>query len=148
MTQAPCAYPRAEFVAEPRPGWFVGRDQVRAAIGAPGAVIVNALSPEAHRGETPVDYGRPGRIAGSRNVYYQSLLDSGSGTFKPLPRLREAFAAIGATDAGEVTVYCGGGISATTDAFALHLLGHRNVRVYDGSLSEWARDPALPMETG
>jgi thiosulfate/3-mercaptopyruvate sulfurtransferase len=29
----------------------------------------------------------------------------------------------------------------------LTMLGHDNVKLYDASLSEWARDPALPMET-
>jgi adenylate cyclase len=30
---------------------------------------------------------------------------------------------------------------------ALVMLGHRDVRLYDGSLLEWAADPALPMES-
>jgi thiosulfate/3-mercaptopyruvate sulfurtransferase len=47
-----------------------------------------------------------------------------------------------------VITYCGGGIAASSDAFALALLGRENVAVYDASLSEWARDPALPMEQG
>jgi thiosulfate/3-mercaptopyruvate sulfurtransferase len=28
------------------------------------------------------------------------------------------------------------------------MLGHENVKLYDASLSEWATDPTLPMETG
>jgi 3-mercaptopyruvate sulfurtransferase SseA len=28
------------------------------------------------------------------------------------------------------------------------MLGHDDVKLYDASLSEWAVDPALPMETG
>ena len=43
--------------------------------------------------------------------------------------------------------YCGGGIAATSDAFVLTLLGHHDVAVYDGSLNEWAADPANPMVT-
>jgi thiosulfate/3-mercaptopyruvate sulfurtransferase len=46
-----------------------------------------------------------------------------------------------------VITYCGGGIAASSDAFALTLLGVTNIAVYDGSLLEWAADPALPMET-
>src|SRR5437870_1830515 len=42
----------------------------------------------------------------------------------------------------------GGGIAASSDAFVLVLLGHPGVALYDASLSEWAADPALPMETG
>jgi thiosulfate/3-mercaptopyruvate sulfurtransferase len=36
----------------------------------------------------------------------------------------------------------------SADAFALVMLGHPNVKLYDASMSEWATDPALPMETG
>jgi 3-mercaptopyruvate sulfurtransferase SseA len=28
------------------------------------------------------------------------------------------------------------------------MLGYDRVKVYDNSLTEWAADPALPMETG
>jgi len=49
---------------------------------------------------------------------------------------------------GEVICYCGGGIAATMDALVLDLLGHEQVAVYDASLSEWAADDSLPMETG
>ena len=44
--------------------------------------------------------------------------------------------------------YCGGGISATMDALALLLCGQANVAIYDGSMSEWVKDPALPLKLG
>jgi thiosulfate/3-mercaptopyruvate sulfurtransferase len=47
-----------------------------------------------------------------------------------------------------VITYCGGGIAASLDAFALHLVGRDDVAVYDGSLMEWTRDPSLPMAVG
>ena len=47
-----------------------------------------------------------------------------------------------------VVAYCGAGISATLDAFALTLLGAPDVAVYDGSMSEWVADPALPLDRG
>ena len=47
-----------------------------------------------------------------------------------------------------VICYCGGGISATCDAFALVRLGHEDVAVYDGSMNEWVRDPSLPIDEG
>jgi thiosulfate/3-mercaptopyruvate sulfurtransferase len=46
-----------------------------------------------------------------------------------------------------VITYCGGGIAASADALALVMLGHKDVVLYDASLSEWAMDPSLPMET-
>jgi thiosulfate/3-mercaptopyruvate sulfurtransferase len=47
-----------------------------------------------------------------------------------------------------LVTYCGGGIAATVDAFALLLLGRNSVSVYDASLTEWGNDPSLSMETG
>jgi hypothetical protein len=35
-----------------------------------------------------------------------------------------------------------------SDALLLTLLGARNVAVYDGSMTEWAADPGLPLEGG
>ena len=36
-------------------------------------------------------------------------------------------------------------IAATVDAFVVHMLGHRQVSVYDASLMEWGGNPELPM---
>ena len=47
-----------------------------------------------------------------------------------------------------MTTYCSHGFAATVVAFALSLLGQDDVAVYDGSLAEWAADPARPLETG
>jgi thiosulfate/3-mercaptopyruvate sulfurtransferase len=44
--------------------------------------------------------------------------------------------------------YDGSGVAAAKLAFILSLLGHDDVAVYDASLSEWAVDPALPMDRG
>ena len=40
------------------------------------------------------------------------------------------------------------GISATSDALTLTLLGESDVAVYDGSLQEWTNNPELPLEVG
>ncbi len=47
-----------------------------------------------------------------------------------------------------VVAYCGGGISATVDVFAFALAGRDDVKLYDGSLTEWTADPELPLEVG
>ena len=39
-------------------------------------------------------------------------------------------------------------MTAATLAFAAHLLGKQDVRLYDGSWSEWGADPATPKATG
>ena len=64
----------------------------------------------------------------------------------PLDQLKALFDETTSEDKPIVTS-CGGGIAATSDAFVLKaLLGHDNVAVYDGSLSEWLLDPNRPLE--
>lgn len=144
----PCVYPAAHFVARPRPELFVGKSAVLAGLGQRATCVLNALSDEQHRGTGGVAYGRPGRIAGSGNVPARELVDPTTHAYLAPEALRQRFAASGALDAGRVITYCGGGIAASSDAFVLTLLGHEHVSVYDASLSEWASDPSLPMETG
>ncbi len=143
----PRGYPPATFKAAPRPGLFVGRDEVLAGIGRPGTVIVNALGPQFHAGLTPSRYGRPGRVPGSVNVSAATLLDARSKGFTSLTDAQAKFQAAGVTPDKRVICYCGGGISATIDLFLLHQLGHDDLTLYDASMGEWAKDASLPIET-
>jgi thiosulfate/3-mercaptopyruvate sulfurtransferase len=141
-------YPPATFAARPRPGRFVDKDRVLAAGGDPAVAIVNALGPQFHQGVEPSRYGRPGHIPGSVNVPAASLVDPQAKTFIPLDDAAAKFAAAGVGKDRQVIAYCGGGISATVDLFVLHQLGFDALTLYDGSMGEWARDPALPIERG
>ena len=126
---------------------MVGKDSVKAAIGDTGVCTLNALLSAQHSGSGGNSYGRPGRIAGSVNVPAAHLLDPATNTFLPADELRRRMAEVGALDRPVIT-YCGGGIAASADALILTMLGHTDVRIYDASLSEWAKDESLPMETG
>lgn len=126
---------------------MVDKAQVLAAVGDATVCTLNALLPQQHTGSGGNSYGRPGRIAGSVNLPAAHLLDPATNMFLPADELRKRFASVGALDRPVIT-YCGGGIAASADALALVMLGHENVKLYDASLSEWAVDPALPMETG
>ena len=92
-------------------------------------------------------YGRPGRIPGSVNVPAASQLEPATLEIRAPEAVARAFAAAGADQADRIILYCGGGIAATLDAFLLHQLGFDNLAVYDNSMSEWATDESLPMET-
>jgi thiosulfate/3-mercaptopyruvate sulfurtransferase len=126
---------------------MVGKDEVKAAVGDAGVCTLNALMPAQHAGNGGNAYGRPGHIAGSVNLPAAHLLDPATNAFLPADELRQLLGAVGALDR-PVIAYCGGGIAASADALILTMLGHGNVKIYDASLSEWAKDDSLPMETG
>ena len=147
VTREVSSYPPAKLSVSPRPSLWADLSEMQRVAPEGRACTVNALSPEVYRGEKNV-YGRAGHIPGRHNVFYDSLLDPESGIFRPVAELGERFASTGALASPRVITYCGGGISATMDALALTLLGHANVAVYDGSMSEWVRHPELPLTLG
>lgn len=135
----------AVFVARYHPEMVADKHEVLAAIGKADTCTVNALRPEQHAGTGGTVYGRLGRIKGSINVPAVSVVDEDN-RFKPATELRRMLAEPLAKP--EVITYCGGGIAASSITMLLAMLGHENVKLYDASLSEWAPDPALPMESG
>ena len=109
---------------------------------------MNALTHELHTGEAGLGYARDGHIKGSVNVPSSQLLRPKSEMFAAEDDLRRHFGATGALNKSHVITYCGGGIAATLNAFALLLVGHPSVAVYDGGVDEWSREEGLPMELG
>ena len=146
ISAEPCSNPPATFTPTPRPGLFVGKDEVLGAIDDSRACIVCALGRRQYRGERR-EYGRRrGHIPGAFNVSAWQILDRRTQRYRPLDELRQLFAPI--LDAERIITYCGAGVAASSDAFALHLLGHPRVAIYDGGFIEWSADRRLPLELG
>jgi len=146
LSTAPCSYPPGQLTVNIRPGSFVGKTEVLAAIDDPETSLVNALGRDIFSGENP-RYGRPGRIPGSVNIPQTELVDPETLAFRPLSEIRAAFAVATENQAVRHITYCGGGIFATVNAFWLYQLGYETVSVYENSMSEWGPDPSLPIES-
>ena len=133
-----------DFVA--RPGGMAVLNAVDAAAMPARGVLVDARAAERFRGEVePVD-PVAGHIPGARNLPAQRSLGP-DGTFLPPATLREQFAAIGVRAGEAVGVYCGSGVVATQEIFAMALAGF-DAALYPGSWSEWITDPSRPIEVG
>jgi thiosulfate/3-mercaptopyruvate sulfurtransferase len=149
LAQGDETYPPAELLARPRPEMLADRREVERIVAGEGrACLINALSPEAFRGEGPGAYARPGRIPGSVNAHWENVIDPETGRFRAPAELARRLGSLGSPGSEPVIAYCGGGISATVDLFALALIGRDGARLYDGSLTEWSADASLPLETG
>jgi thiosulfate/3-mercaptopyruvate sulfurtransferase len=131
------------FVPKPRARAIDDRNEVLVALADPAVAVVNALSAEQHAGTGGLTYHRPGRIAGSRNLPAARLGDANLAPDAVTMLAAEA----GIAPGQRVVAYCGGGIAASSLVFNLMRAGWTDLAVYDGSLDEWGRDPALPMQT-
>lgn len=89
-----------------------------------------------------------GRIPGSFNVPFGGLIDDRTRTMQPADKLLERFQAGGIDLDRPVVASCGSGVTACVLALALHLVGHKQFSVYDGSWAEWGARPDTPVETG
>jgi thiosulfate/3-mercaptopyruvate sulfurtransferase len=147
VSDAPPDHPAGRLTPRARRDMWVDKDDMLAMIDAGSPVTINALSPAVYSGEKN-QYGRPGHLPGTHNVFYGDLIDADTGEFLPPEALRKLFEGSGALDGERVITYCGGGISATMDSLALMLCGQARVAVYDGSMSEWVKDESLPLKLG
>ncbi len=91
---------------------------------------------------------RPGHIPGSLNLPYTELLERESQTLRGVAELRAGFEAAGVDMRRPVVTTCGSGITAAILALGLHMAGHKDVALYDGSWSEWGLPGETPVNTG
>ena len=127
-----------------------GRDQVLSNLESGRELVLDARSGGRFEGREPEPRTglRGGRIPGSANLPFTELLNGETQTLLPTETLRARFAAAGVDPRRPVTATCGSGITAAVLALGLHLIGHRDVALYDGSWSEWGLPGDTPVETG
>jgi thiosulfate/3-mercaptopyruvate sulfurtransferase len=116
---------------------------------------VDTRSPEEYRGERVMplpnfDHGaqRTGRIPGAVHLYYKELLNSDD-TFQSPDLIASTVEDVGIDLDGEtdIVTYCRLSHRATLVWFALtRILGRPNVRIYDGSWTEWGSMVGMPIE--
>ncbi len=124
-------------------------DQMRANLKSKAEQVLDARSVGRFKGTEaePRPGVRSGHVPGSRNLPYSEIIDPETKTLLGAHQLAAKFAAAGIDVAKPVVTTCGSGITASALAFALYLLGHTNVAVYDGSWAEWGGRADTPVET-
>jgi thiosulfate/3-mercaptopyruvate sulfurtransferase len=142
----------------PQPGdasMRMGRDAVRTWLGKPGRLLLDVRSPEEYAGERVMELGkfdhgaeRAGRIPGAVHLYYKNLLNDDD-SYRSPDELERIFGRVGISKQkpDEVVVYCRLSHRASLTWVALaKLLGRANVKIYDGSWTEWGSIVGFPVE--
>ena len=111
-----------------------------------GVPVIDARAGERYRGEKePID-PKAGHIPGARNAPFTGNLDE-AGRFKSSADLHRRYAELGVDAEQGAVVYCGSGVNACHDLLAMEVGGVKNVRLYEGSWSDWSSRDA-PVATG
>jgi thiosulfate/3-mercaptopyruvate sulfurtransferase len=129
------------------------RDEVIGAIGVKN--LVDVRSPDEFTGKIlapahlPQEQSqRPGHIPGAINVPWSRAANE-DGTFKSDEELSALYAAAGLDGEKETIAYCRIGERSSHTWFVLsELLGHENVKNYDGSWTEYGSLVGAPIELG
>lgn len=154
-TDVPAYEPVGYTPGTPDQSMRLGREAVRERLGDPGRFLLDVRTPEEYSGERVMEYGkfdhgaeRGGRIPGARHLFFKELLNDDD-TYKSAgelsAKLREAGADPGNAD--EIVVYCRLSHRATLAWTAMALiLGWENIKIYDGSWTEWGSIVGFPVE--
>ncbi len=127
---------------------LISAEQLQQRLGQPSMTLLDARALPRFRGEVePID-PIAGHIPGAQCAAFNENLGA-DGRFLPADQLRQRFAAkLGDRSVQELVAYCGSGVTACHNLFALSLAGYPLATLYPGSWSEWITDPQRAIATG
>lgn len=144
----PPGHRQGSFQGTPDESLVLSAADVQARLGAPEMTLIDARAPARFRGEVePID-PIAGHIPGAQCAAFTDNLGP-DGRFLPAEQLKQRFAqTLKGRSPDQLVAYCGSGVTACHNLFALCLAGYPLGRLYAGSWSEWINDPAREVATG
>lgn len=139
---------RGTFSGAPDAAMVLSADQLQQRLARPELTLLDARGLPRFRGEVePID-PVAGHIPGASCAAFTDNLGP-DGCFLPAAQLQQRFAEkLAQRSPSELVAYCGSGVTACHNLFALCLAGYPLGALYAGSWSEWITDPQRAIATG
>lgn len=136
----------AQFFATANKKLVAANQDIRRMIEAGSVNIADARPAPRFSGETPEPREglRSGHMPGAVSVPFSNLIDE-DGCLAPREKLQSLFEQSGAKLQEPIITTCGSGVTAAVLYLALHIIGHRDISLYDGSWAEWGDDAHDPQ---
>lgn len=140
--------PKATFRAKPVEELYASADDLMASYDLTNCQVLDARSDAEWAGTNNRGNKRAGHVPNARHLEWTRFVETtDTRRFLPADQLEGLLRDAGISRTKPTITYCQGGIRAAHAAFAMSLMGYDNVRVYDGSMREWANREDTPLET-
>jgi thiosulfate/3-mercaptopyruvate sulfurtransferase len=119
----------AQFSSKPNPEIRADAETIKAKMADPSFVVVDARTPQEHM---------QARVPNSVLHNWEQGVGANGAPFLSPDKLKKEFESKGITPDKEIVCYCHSGVRASHKYMQFRLAGYDKVRLYDGSIIDWA----------
>jgi thiosulfate/3-mercaptopyruvate sulfurtransferase len=123
-----------KFLPSPQADWTVDIAALKVRQDLPSTILIDSRDRDRYDGKKePID-PIAGSIPGAVNSPWKQVSDE-QGYLLSIPEQQKLWSAY--SQAAEIIVYCGSGVTACVNLFSLQLAGFNNTKLYPGGWSDW-----------
>ena len=140
--------PQRTFQAKPVENIHASSEDLLLSYDDPACQVLDARSDGEWEGSNKRGNKRAGHVPNAKHLEWTRFVETtDTRRFLPADQIEALLKSAGISRDKPTITYCQGGIRAAHAAFVMTLVGYDNVRVYDGSMRDWANREDTPLVT-